>query len=76
MPTLGVSCFSSSSFKPSIHLSLGVPLGLECLAPTLLTANTVSFWLKLGYIEFAMAGVKHSVIVNPAGQLLLTRRFS
>ena len=30
--------------------------------------------LKLGYIEFAMAGVRHSAIVNPAGQLLLTRR--
>ena len=30
--------------------------------------------LKLGYIEFSMAGVRHSAIVNPAGQLLLTRR--
>ena len=30
--------------------------------------------LKLGYIEFVMAGVRHSAIVNPAGQLLLTRR--
>ena len=28
--------------------------------------------LKLGYIEFAMAGVMHSAIVNPTGQLLLT----
>ena len=30
--------------------------------------------LKLGYIEFVMAGVRHSAIVNQAGQLLLTRR--
>ena len=30
--------------------------------------------LKLGYIEFVMAGVGHSDIVNPAGQLLSTRR--
>ena len=29
--------------------------------------------LKLGYIEFAMTGVRHSAIVNPAGELLLTR---
>ena len=28
--------------------------------------------LKVG-LEFAMAGVRHSAIVNPAGQLLLTR---
>ena len=28
----------------------------------------------LGPIEFAMADVRHSAIVNPASQLLLTRR--
>ena len=32
------------------------------------------YQLKLGYIEFAMTGVRHSAIVNPAGVLLLTRR--
>ena len=27
--------------------------------------------LKLGYIEFVMAGVRHSAIVNPAGLLTI-----
>ena len=35
---------------------------------------SILFRLKLGYIEFAMAGFRHPAIVNPAGQLLLTRR--
>ena len=30
--------------------------------------------IKVGYIEFVMDGVRHSAIVNLAGQLLLTRR--
>ena len=32
--------------------------------------------LKLGCFEFVMAGVRRSAIVNPAGQLLLSRRFN
>ena len=37
---------------------------------------TYSIEIKVGLapIEFAMAGVRHSAIVNPACQLVLTRR--
>ena len=40
-------------------------------APDILLAG---YSIKLGYIEFVMAGVRDLANVNQAGQLLLTRR--
>ena len=38
----------------------------------MLSKVNVPVILKLGYIEFVMAGVRHSAIVSQASQLLLT----